>query len=266
MNYGSLNNVICQSFVLEYSLGCRKRVEALLKRIDKKERFILDVGSSTGNYLLTPNERSCDFLCLDLSKPALALLKRKAEKKRKSRISFLRADAQRTPFRSDVFDDIVAGDVMEHLPHDVDFLVEMARTLKPRGILVLSVPHGKRLTAFDLRAGHIRRYTKNALITLTQTAGLAPLETVYWGFPMIRAYDELVSLILRKNGGKDFASRADVNFLRKLAKSGVFRLYLLLLPLLWRASQIDDWLKTCRKGQWLILSATKVTELRKEVG
>jgi len=259
MNYEKMNNVICQSFVLEYGLDSRKRVRALLKRLRKQEKFILDVGSSTGNYLFTHGGRNRDFLCFDLSRPALQLLKQKAEEIGKSRISFLRADAQRAPVRNDVFDAVIAGDIMEHLQDDIDFLAEMTRTLKPRGILVLSVPHGERLTPFDKRAGHIRRYTVNSLTALTQTVGLIPIETACWGFPVIRLYDELVSVVLNRMGGNGFASRADMNFLRKLAKSRVFRFYLLLLPFLERVSGIDDRLKRCEKGSWLILCATKAS-------
>jgi len=258
MNYESLNNVICQSFNLEYNLDCRKRVTALLRRLRRQQVYILDVGSGSGNYLFTDSGGNRDFLCFDSSRPALTLLKQKTEKIGKSRISFLRADAQRAPLRNDVFDGIIAGDVMEHLPRDADFLVEMTRTLKPQGTLVISVPHGEKLTPFDIRAGHIRRYNANALTVLTQKAGLIPLEIAYWGFPVIRLYDEFVSVFLRKNGGEGFASRADMKFLKKMAKSRFFRLYLLFLPLLEKVSWIDDCLKRCKRGAWLILCATKV--------
>ncbi len=258
MNYESPNNVICQSFNLEYNLDCRKRVKALLGRLGRQQAYILDVGSGTGNYLFTNSGGTRHFLCLDSSRPALALLRQKTVKIGKPQIFLLRADAQRTPLRNDVFDGIIAGDIMEHLPRDVDFLVEMARTLKPQGILVLSVPHGEKLTPFDIRAGHIRRYNANALTGLTHKVGLIPIEIAYWGFPVIRLYDEFVSIYLRKNGGEGFASRADMKFLKKIAKSRFFRLYLSILPFLEKVSRVDDYLKKCKRGSWLILCATKV--------
>ena len=258
MNYESPNNVICQSFNLEYNLDCRKRGRALLRRLGRQQVHILDVGSGSGNYLLTNGGGTRDFLCLDSSRPALTLLRQKTEKLGKPQISFLQADAQRTPLRNDVFDGIIAGDIMEHLPRDVDFLVEMTRTLKPQGILVLSVPHGEKLTPFDIRAGHIRRYKADTLTKLTHKVGLIPIEIAYWGFPVIKLYDEFVSLYLRRNGGEGFASRADVKFLKKMAKSRFFRLYLMTLPFLEKVSHIDDFLRKCTRGAWLILCATKI--------
>jgi len=88
--------------------------------------------------------------------------------------------------------------------------------------------------------------------------GLIPIEIAYWGFPVIKLYDEFVSLYLRRNGGEGFASRADVKFLKKMAKSRFFRLYLMTLPFLEKVSHIDDFLSKCTRGAWLILCATKI--------
>lgn len=50
------------------------------------------------------------------------------------------ADAQRLPVNSDSFDNIVAVDVLHHLPRPLLFLSEAQRTLRPGGRLILLEP------------------------------------------------------------------------------------------------------------------------------
>jgi SAM-dependent methyltransferase len=50
------------------------------------------------------------------------------------------ADANRLPLRKDSVDSVIATEIMEHLESPSVFLDELARVLKPGGILVLTVP------------------------------------------------------------------------------------------------------------------------------
>ena len=52
-------------------------------------------------------------------------------------------DGGTTPFAGDTFDQIVIVDFLEHIPHDREFVRELARILKPGGRLILNVPHLK---------------------------------------------------------------------------------------------------------------------------
>lgn len=50
------------------------------------------------------------------------------------------ADALHIPFASAVFDDVLATELIEHLPNPDRFLAELARVLREGGILILSAP------------------------------------------------------------------------------------------------------------------------------
>ncbi len=48
---------------------------------------------------------------------------------------FVRGDAHRLPFKSNSFDTVVSGDVLEHVPDPVKFLVELIRTSKKKVVI-----------------------------------------------------------------------------------------------------------------------------------
>ena len=75
------------------------------------------------------------------------------------------------PFR-DQFDVVTALDVIEHIDDDRGALVSMRQTLKPRGLLVLTVPqHPALWSEVDEFSRHRRRYTRKELIEKVRTAG-----------------------------------------------------------------------------------------------
>lgn len=68
-------------------------------------------------------------------------------------------DARRIPF-ADEFDVVGAFDVLEHITEDVVVLAEIHKSLKPGGVLVLTVPqHPWLWSQADEYAVHQRRYT-----------------------------------------------------------------------------------------------------------
>jgi SAM-dependent methyltransferase len=83
----------------------------------------------------------------------------------------------------------VLGEVLEHVEEDEKALEEAARVLRPGGVLALSVPAHARLRGrSDEWAGHVRRYSRPALIEACQAAGLTVQRCVAWGFPFSRLY------------------------------------------------------------------------------
>jgi SAM-dependent methyltransferase len=93
------------------------------------------------------------------------------------------------PFDDRSFDGVVCGEVIEHIPDDVAALAEMRRVLVPGGVVLVSVPANPwRYDWFDRWAGHVRRYTPEALEGAFRAAGLVRPEAVGWGFPMTGLY------------------------------------------------------------------------------
>ena len=80
-------------------------------------------------------------------------------------------------------------EVLEHVEDDRGALAEVARVLRPGGVVAVSVPANPRLQGpSDEWAGHVRRYTRPALIDACTGAGLTVDRCVGWGFPFSRLY------------------------------------------------------------------------------
>ena len=84
---------------------------------------------------------------------------------------FLQLDARRMPFERE-FDAVGAFDVIEHIAEDDSVLEQMRRALKPGGHLLLTVPqHPFLWSEYDVRARHVRRYTRQELCGKLERAG-----------------------------------------------------------------------------------------------
>ena len=80
-------------------------------------------------------------------------------------------DDRHIPFR-DHFDVIGAFDVIEHIDDDGAVLEEIARSLRPGGGLLLTVPqHPALWSPQDDHAHHVRRYTRSGLRRRVEAAG-----------------------------------------------------------------------------------------------
>jgi SAM-dependent methyltransferase len=99
------------------------------------------------------------------------------------------ADLTALPFEDGRFDGVVLGEVLEHVQKDREALAEVERVLSPGGVLALSVPANPKLFGpSDEWAGHVRRYTRPALLEACAAAGFTVHRCVGWGFPFSRLY------------------------------------------------------------------------------
>jgi SAM-dependent methyltransferase len=128
-------------------------------------------------------------------------------------------DGTALPFGSDVFDRVIAAEVLEHIPDDQRALAEIARVLRPGGLLAVTVPAWLpericwRLSAeyHNVPGGHVRIYTRPELAAKLRRAGLTVsgqhhahgLHSPYWWLkcavgvsnddhPLARAYHRLL--------------------------------------------------------------------------
>ncbi|WP_329612105.1 methyltransferase domain-containing protein [Streptomyces brevispora] len=122
---------------------------------------VLDAGCGTGRAL--PALRDAvgpggTVLGADLT---AAMLESAARAGRDRSGLLLQADAARLPLRSHALDAVFAAGLISHLPQPGRDLAELARVVRPGGLLALFHPigraalaarHGRNLTAADLRA------------------------------------------------------------------------------------------------------------------
>jgi len=107
-------------------------------------------------------------------------------------------DAVHLPFRDDMFDRVIAAEVMEHIPNDAAALAELTRVLRPGGTMAVTVPArlpekvcwwlSDEYHAPFVEGGHVRIYSEDELRGRMRDAGLLPggshrahaLHSPYW--------------------------------------------------------------------------------------
>ncbi|MFJ2021109.1 class I SAM-dependent methyltransferase [Streptomyces nodosus] len=122
---------------------------------------VLDAGCGTGRAL-TPLRKAVGasgvVLGTDLT-PTMLEAARRAGRDRDGRL--LLADVTALPLRTESLDAVFAAGLISHLPHPADNLRELARVVRPGGLLALFHPigraalaarQGRQITPDDLRA------------------------------------------------------------------------------------------------------------------
>lgn len=112
---------------------------------------------------------------VDLSAPAVARLNAGGAHARLGDISAL-------PFADGRFDLVAAFDVIEHVEDDRRVFAELARVLKPGGVLLCSMPlHAEHWTSFDTCVGHARRYDPAQMQALLAEHGFSIEQSAVFG-------------------------------------------------------------------------------------
>src|SRR5262249_44438164 len=94
----------------------------------------------------------------------------------------LRGAGPRLPFRAQSFDVVVAPDVLYHraVPDDVAALRELARLVRPDGLVILNLAAHEWLKSHHDRVVHTaRRYSRRTMRALVQGSGLELVHLTY---------------------------------------------------------------------------------------
>lgn len=150
-----------------YFAGKRSLVAEMLSGRLAPGARILDAGCGTGATMRRLSAFGEPF-GVDLSEEAVRFCRMRGPSPAAV------ANAQgRLPFRDASFDAACLLDVIEHIDDERAVLTEIARVVRPSGVVVITVPAVPWLFSYHDRAlGHRRRYAKAALVSLVLECGL----------------------------------------------------------------------------------------------
>ncbi len=187
---------------------------------------MLDLGCGGGRHAFEAARRGADVVALDAGEAEIrdvravfAAMADAGELDGAGRAVGLQGDARVLPFPDGAFDRVVAAEVLEHIPDDQRAMAELARVLRPGGVLAVTVPRfGPEAVNWalsreyhDVPGGHVRIYRRSVLGRRLRAAGLRPLfhhhahglHAPYWWLkcavgvtndrhPLVRAYHRLL--------------------------------------------------------------------------
>ena len=162
--------------VENWKLAYIKRIFSALG-LNKKDS-LLDVGVSACPYIvIEAAKRGCRATGIDLSEEAIKKsdeFSKSAIPKRQRRLAGFRVcAAEKLPFKNNTFTKACSIAVLEHIENDEKAIDEIARVVKPKGKIIVSVPNTYDRTPFlykiygrinDKEAGHLRHYNAEELI------------------------------------------------------------------------------------------------------
>jgi SAM-dependent methyltransferase len=187
---------------------------------------VLDMGCGAGRHAFEMYRRGADVIAFDQDADELAgvrelfaAMKDAGEVPDGAEADVKEGDALSLPFADGEFDRIVAAEVLEHIPGDIQAIHELVRVLRPGGTLAVSVPRwfpevvNWKLSSdyHEVPGGHIRIYTDKELVDKLTKAGLQlegkgyahGLHSPYWWIkcavgvnnddnPIVKAYHQVL--------------------------------------------------------------------------
>ena len=157
---------------------------------------VLDMGCGAGRHAFEVYRRGGDVIAFDMDADELAgvsdlfhAMKQAGEVPEGAEADVKQGDALQLPFGDGEFDRVVAAEVLEHIPADIQAIHELVRVLRPGGTLAVSVPRwfpeivNWKLSDdyHNVEGGHIRIYTDAELVDKATKAGGGGATLVYDG-------------------------------------------------------------------------------------
>jgi len=158
----------------------------ILKTFDKyinKNEKILDIGCGSGSLAIYYTSKGNRVVGIDISGKAIESARKSAQLLDLKNIEF---KVMNFPLQApkEKFDRVICSEVIEHLEDDMLALNKVYKLLKPQGKALITTPSKNaplhRLgyaKNFDIRVGHLRRYTMEELVKKSKKAGFKIIET-----------------------------------------------------------------------------------------
>lgn len=135
---------------------------------------VLDVGCAKGYLVYGFQELGVESFGVDISDYAIS----HSPESVRSRLQKVNVDSEELPFESETFDMITSLECMEHLQTPNHVISEMARVLKPRGIVAIIVPKTTLLSALAKSAlgrnpSHVSVLSKQSWLQMFKSHGFS---------------------------------------------------------------------------------------------
>lgn len=185
---GEARRMVRAAMPVEADLAFRRRCETVIEYLDAgPDDTILDCGCGYGFYLrLLDDLTGAAIVGLDPDPDRLDQCRLQLGDR--SRISFIRGDAQDLPFAAASFSHAVCSEVLEHLDDDRAAMAELFRVLRPGGSLALTVPSADYPAAWDPINFALERTVKRHL------GGERPWSGIWYGHRRLYTMDQLRAL------------------------------------------------------------------------
>ena len=186
----------------------------------------IDVGAGAGRHSFEMYRRGADVIAFDQDADELAnvldlfgAMKEAGEVPEGASADIKEGDALALPFADGEFDRVIASEILEHIPADIQAIDELVRVLRPGGTMAITVPRWlPEIVCWKLSddyhntpGGHIRIYSDKELIGKLENAGMEfesidyahGLHSPYWWLkcavgvknddnPLVKAYHQVL--------------------------------------------------------------------------
>jgi len=148
---------------------------------------VLDLGCGAGRHAFECLRRGAAVIALDSDEVEvkavtglITAMVEAGEVPESGAGAAVRGDAFRLPFADGAFDKVICAEVLEHLADDTAAMAELARVLRPGGMIAISVPrYGPEIVNWALSeryhnipGGHLRIYRRHQLLERLESTGL----------------------------------------------------------------------------------------------
>ena len=202
----------------------------------------LDLGSDNGVVSLLLREQGGSWASGDLTEEAVASIRGLVGD------DVHRVSGESLPFGNAMFDAVAVVDMLEHVPDERAFILELSRVTRPGGVLVVNTPHHREtllrrvrlaLGLTDEKHGHLRPgYTRESLMTLLAGRFVVEESRTYSRF-FSEAIDTALNWAMERLGKMSSAKGMVVTGGDVARHAKAFRLFSLIYPVVWFVTRLD---------------------------
>lgn len=238
-----------------------KSILSLLNSV--QEKTCLDLGGDNGVISYHLRAKGGTWYSADLEDEAVDSIKSLVN------INVYKIDGEKTPFNTNFFDTVVIIDFLEHIHTDKIFINELYRIIKPDGVLIINVPHIKKISSIKYlrnllgltaeKHGHVREGYN--IIQLKELLGNKFEVIQYKAYS--KFFTELIDVMISFaytifKGKQEKQSTKGVLVTEKDFKKNdkLFKIYSVIYPFMWIISKLDC-LLFFTEGHSLIIKAKR---------